>query len=191
MTDSTTGKAADSLRLGPLYAEGNGVYFWYVMPIRERGQTLGYLAQQRKLALGPSATRTLRELSCDSVTLYYRNVDGGFWAFPTGQRFSGFKGVDPAKGTARDSSGEALLLHEERIGSTPLVVGMTIPERTVLARPKRTVNTIVLLSIALMLGGVIAAWLIGRSVARPLKNITRAATALATGDFQARGKGNS
>ena len=64
--------------------------------------------------------------------------------------------------------------------------GITVPRRTVLARPRRTANTILLLSLALMLGGVIAAWAIGRAVARPLGDVTRAAGSLAAGDFSTR-----
>jgi signal transduction histidine kinase len=186
--DSATGRAADSLRLTPLYPDSGRVYFWFVMPIRDHGQTLGYIAQQRRIALGTNANRTLRELSGDSVSLYYRNVDGGFWASATGQPSEGLKQIDTANGTARDSVGDRLLYHEERLGSTPLVAGMTVPLRSVLARPRRTANTILLLSIALMLGGIVAAWAIGRSVARPLGEITRAAGALAAGDFGARAR---
>jgi signal transduction histidine kinase len=185
--DSTT-RSVDSLRLTPLYADSGRVYFWFVMPIRDRGQTLGYIAQQRRIALGPNANRTLRELSGDSVSLFYRNLDGGFWASATGQPSGGLKQVDSVNGTARDSVGDRLLYHEERLGSTPLIAGMTVPLRSVLARPRRTANTILLLSIALMLGGVIAAWAIGRAVARPLGEITRAAGSLASGDFSARAR---
>jgi signal transduction histidine kinase len=186
--DTATGRAVDSLRLSPLYADGGRVYFWYVMPIRDRRQTLGYIAQQRRIALGPNANRTLRELSGDSVSLYYRNADGNFWASATGQPSEGLRQVDTANGTARDSVGDKLLYHEERLGSTPLVAGMTVPLRSVLARPRRTANTILLISIALMLGGIVAAWAIGRAVARPIGEITRAAGSLAAGDFSARAR---
>ena len=176
----------DSLQLGPLYADNGRVHFWFVMPVRDRGRTLGYLSQQRVLALGSQTARTLRELSGDSVSLYYRNVDGGFWASGSGQVFPGLRDLDNEAGEARDSTNSALLVHEERIGATPLVVGMYVPERFVLARPARTIRTILMLSIALLLAGVLAAWLIGRSVANPLAQITRAAGSLAAGNYDAR-----
>jgi signal transduction histidine kinase len=186
MVDSATSPTVDSLRIGPLYADSGRVSFWYVMPIRDRGRTLGYLTQQRRLALGSNANRTLRELSGDSVSLYYRNADGGFWASVTGVPFGGLTQIDTLGGTARDSVGDRLLYHEEHIASTPLIVGMTVPRRNVLARARRTADTILLLSLAIMLAGVVAAAAIGRSVARPLGQITRAASALAAGDFSAR-----
>jgi signal transduction histidine kinase len=182
----TTDRAPDSLRLSPLYPEGNRIHFWVVMPVRDRGKTIGYITHQRRIALNQQTQRTLRELSGDSVSIYYRNVDGSFWASGTGGPVDPFREFDNATGNARRADGAEVLVHEERIGSTPLVVGMEVPARTVLGRPRRTMRQILLLSALLVLGGVIAAWLIGRSVARPLGHITRAAGAVAAGDYNAR-----
>src|SRR5262245_14345685 len=63
---------------------------------------------------------------------------------------------------------------------------MSVPERTILVRPRRTTNSILLLSAVLMFGGVLLSWAIGRSVARPIADITDAAGLLATGDFSTR-----
>ena len=82
--------------------------------------------------------------------------------------------------------GGEILFREERIGRTPLVVGMHLPARTVLAAPRRTARRILLTSILLAVGGVVSAWLIGRRVARPLSDLRRAAGSLATGDYAAR-----
>ena len=176
----------DSFRIGPLYGENNGVFFWFVMPVKDGRRTIGYITQQRKLALGANAVRTLRELSGDSVSLYYRNFDNSFWASGLGIASTGLVAPDTARGTARDTAGEEVLFHEERIGTTPLVVGMSMSSRAVLSRTYRTLVTLLLLSIVLLIGGTVAAWLIGRSVARPLGEIARAAGRLAEGDWNAR-----
>src|SRR5687768_6320324 len=70
----------DSIQYGPLYGEGSRVHFWIVMPVRERGRDIGYIAHQRRIVQNPATMRTLRDLAGDSVTLYYRNMDGSFWA---------------------------------------------------------------------------------------------------------------
>ena len=62
-----------------LYGDGERVFFWIVLPIKRGAQTIGYIAHQRKLQIGPTTQRTLRELSGDSVYLFYRNADGRFW----------------------------------------------------------------------------------------------------------------
>ena len=61
---------------------------------------------------------------------------------------------------------DRILFHEERIGRTPLVVGMSVPERTIVSRTRRTVQNLFWLAMALLVGGVAAAWAIGRNVAR-------------------------
>jgi signal transduction histidine kinase len=66
------------------------------------------------------------------------------------------------------------------------VVGMYVPQRNLFARSVRTVRTLELLSVVLLIVGTLVAWLIGRSVARPLGDLTRAAGTLAAGDFSAR-----
>lgn len=176
----------DSLRIGPLYGDSSGVYYWFVMPVRERQRSIGYVAQQRKLAMGANATRTIRELSGDSVSLYYRNLDQTFWASGNGLPAKPLSDVDSVEGTARDVSGEVVYYREGRVGSSPIVIGMSVSPRGVMARTKRSFGTILGLTLLLMAGGVVASWLIGRSVARPLGNITRAAGSLAAGDYDAR-----
>ena len=184
--DTATGRSPDSLRVGPLYTEGDRIHFWVVMPVRERGRTIGWITHQRRIALSRQTERTLRDLSGDSVSLYFRNVDRSLWASGTSGSVSPLRDVDTTTGHARDETGDEVLMHEERVGSTPLVVGMHIPARTVLLRPTRTMRRIMLTSILIAIAGVLAAWAIGRSLARPLGNLTRAAGSLAAGDYDAR-----
>jgi signal transduction histidine kinase len=183
--DPNAPRIVDSLRIGPLYQDGGRIYFWFVMPVLERGRVLGFITQQRRIATGAATQQTLRELSGDSVTFYYRNIDGTAWSNRSSVSAAPHTDADTVTGTAKLND-ERILFHEERIGRTPLVVGMSIPERTIIARTRRSVQKLVWLAGALLVGGVVAAWLIGRSVARPLGRITDAVSSLATGDYRAR-----
>jgi signal transduction histidine kinase len=176
----------DSVQYGPLYGEDGRVHFWLVMPVQERGRLLGYVTHQRRIAQNANTMRTLRDLAGDSVTLYYRNVDGSFWASASGLPLSPHEEADTVRGIAFAADGERLILNEERIGSTPIVIGMSIPERAILSRAVGPMRTMVVLSLALVLVGGLAAWAIGRRIALPLRDVTRAAEAIATGDFAAR-----
>lgn len=176
--------APDSLRMGPIYSENDKVHLWFVQPIRERNATIGYVTHQRRIAAGASTIRILQELSGDSVTLYYKNVDGSFYTTMTGAHMSPFVSVDTA--IAKGPNGEELLFHEERIGSAPVMVGMHVPAGGILQRPRKTLRTMLFLSIALMLIGALASWVIGRRVARPLGDLTRAAGSLAAGNYTVR-----
>jgi signal transduction histidine kinase len=182
--DTSRTVSPDSMRVSPIYEAGGKIHLWFVQPIRDRNQTIGYITHQRRIAAGANTARVLQELSGDSVTLYYRNVDGSLWTSMVGEPFRKLAQVDSSR--ARDAGGRDLIYHEARIGSTPLMVGMYIPAASILARPKRTMRTILMLSIMLMLGGAAAAWLIGRSVARPLAHVTHAAGSLAAGNYEVR-----
>ena len=184
--DPSATRLSDSLRLGPLYSDGGRMYFWFVMPIIERGRVLGYITHQRRIAPGPQTVQTLRELSGDSVEMYWRNVDGSSWSTRTSVSTAPHTDADTVSGTARAANGERLLFHEERVGRTPLVVGMSLSERAVIAATRRPLRTIFGLATALLAAGVLASWLLGRSVGRPLGRITDAVGALAAGDYSAR-----
>ena len=171
---------SDSLRLGPLYQEEDRVHFWLVMPVLQNGKALGYIAHQRRIARNPAVEQTLRDLSGDSVSMYYRNLDGKFWA-----TVSGLPATAP-KAAAPEGAKVDYIFHEERIAGTPLVVWMDVPRDAVLAQPRKSLRKLALISVVLVIGGALASWAIGRRIARPLGVITRAAGALAEGDYGAR-----
>ena len=176
----------DSIQYGPLYGEGSRVHFWIVMPVRERGRDIGYIAHQRRIVQNPTTMRTLRDLAGDSVTLYYRNIDGSFWASAGGFPLASHAATDTVEGIAISADGERLIVNEARIGSTQFMLGMSLPERAIVSRAVRPVRTILLLSLGLLVVGGLAAWAIGRRIATPLSDITQAAGLLATGDFETR-----
>jgi signal transduction histidine kinase len=185
-TFDTTSRIAspDSMRIGPIYEENGRIHLWFVQPIREERQTIGYITHQRRIATGANTQRVLQELSGDSVTLYYRNVDRSLWTTMSGAVMQPLSRVDSIR--ARDANGQELLFREERLGATPLMVGMHVPAAQVLARPRRSTRRILLLSLAMVLAGAAASWAIGRSVAGPLIDLTRATSTLATGDYEVR-----
>jgi signal transduction histidine kinase len=177
---------SDTLMLGPLYGAANKTYLWNVMPVRENRRVIGYIAHQRRIAPSPQTQRTLRDMSGDSVSLHWRNADGSYWAAGTGQPTAAFTEFDSAASRARAPDGSSVLFHEERIAGTPIVVGMSVPYRNAVASPQRSIRRLFILGFVLLIVGTIASWLIGRSVARPIADVTRAAGALATGDYEAR-----
>ena len=176
---------SDSIRVGPLYVEGSRIHLWFVTPILEQQRVIGFITHQRRVAIGQQTQATLRELSGDSVSLYYRNVDGTTWSTRTSVSQPPHERVDSASGRAT-ADGKGVLYHEERIANTPLIVGMSIPERAILAPIQGTVRRLSWVAIALLAVGVMLAWLIGRSVARPLGRITDAVSSLAAGDYRTR-----
>lgn len=168
-------RPVDSLQIGTLYASGSRVYLWIVAPVFDRGTPVGYIVQQRRLAANPQTEQTIRELSGTSVAAYYRNVDGKFWATA-----GGVPAPAPKFSNARS------IIAEERIAGTSLVFVLEVPREAVLVAPIALMRHLTLLSVALTILGAIIAWLIGRRLVKPLDRLTRAAAAIAHGDYATR-----
>ena len=186
-TSGASGQEGDSLRFTSLYSRAGRVHFWYVSPVKDGANIIGYIAHQGRLAAGPQTQRTLRMLSGDSVSLYYRNIDARFWAGGGGEPAVPIvQHVDSLEHTAELANGERVLYYERRFANTPVVVGMYLPLRSLVVRAERNVRAVILLSALLLVIGTVAAWAMGRGLARPLAELTDAAGALAAGDFNAR-----
>ena len=178
--------AVDSLQLGPLYSSGNRVYFWFVMPVLENGAVVGYITQQRQVSANPQADRSVRALAGQGVSTYYRNADGSVWATLSGTPAVPPHAQPPDSTRAVSASGEELLYAEQRILGTPLDIVMVRSVRDVLASPRATLRQLLLVALLLLVGGVVAALLIGKSVARPIGVVAAGAEAIARGQYHTR-----
>ena len=173
----------DSLQLGRLYTAGGRTYLWSAMPVSDGKQTIGFILKQSRVAANAQAERTLRELSGDSVTGYYRNADGTGWT-----TFGGLPASPPnvtQTGRARAGVGE-LLFAESAIAGTPVMLVMEIPKRIVVASAAGAVKQLTTLAVALTIIAAALAWWTGRRVARPLMTIVDAVEGVADGDYQTR-----
>jgi signal transduction histidine kinase len=179
--------AADSARLSSFYSTGDRIVFWVVAPVA-RGQTVhGYVAQLVRVSGVRDASQALRELTGEEVTLFVRNQRGDVWALAPGS-------PAPAP-TERDSTdgaltyvrgGDRMMATEAAVAGTPWVFVLEAPMESVRARPRETVATLALLSIALMALGAALSWFISRSITRPLAALTVAAEAIANGEYSRR-----
>ena len=180
--------SSDSVQLGRMHGEDGRVLFWVVAPVRVDGQLVGYIARQGRLTRNSQAGERLRALSGSDVHAYYRNVDDDFWATLAADVVEPSVGRDSSGGeviATRAGVGDVLLV-EDRIGSTPLVLALELPMTSVLAAPRATIARLALLSALLTLLGAAAAWLISRRFTRPLAALTSAAESIAAGHYDAR-----
>jgi signal transduction histidine kinase len=177
---------SDSVQYGTMYMSGGRVHFWIVAPVTQNGRRLGYLLHQRAVAGTDQTERVIRGLTGDSLSVYLRNADGGFWTTVLGR---------PATPPRVDSSGLGInfvrpygnvYLAEARVGRSPIYIVTELPTANALARPRRTIRTLLLLSLALLAGGAAAAWSIARRITRPIVSLTAAAESIATGDYAQR-----
>ena len=175
----------DSLQFGRMYASGGRVYFWLVQPVVEQARSIGFLAQQRRIAANPQADRSIRALAGEGISTYYRNIDGTVWTTVTGSPAPPPRIVPNDSGRAT-RSGEQLLVADAPIAGTPLMVAMDLRVRDVLSRPRTTLRQLLFVALALLITGMGAALLIGERIARPIVTIADGAEAIARGQYDTR-----
>jgi signal transduction histidine kinase len=181
---------SDSLRFGRLYASGGRVYFWIVKPVMEQGRAIGYVAQQRRIAANPQAEQNVRALAGEGVSMFYRNADGSVWSTVGGAPSSPSRLVPNDSGRAFRGSDEEVLVAQAPIGGTPLVITMESRVGNVLAAPRNTLRKLLLVGLALLIAGMVAALIIGNGVARPITTIADGAEAIARGEYETRVAGS-
>ena len=179
---------SDSAQFGDLFYAGGSAYFWVVAPVWQAGTQLGYLARRHQVRDGPQGDETIRGLIGGDAAAFYRNPASDIWITLTGEPVRPY--------TRGDSVGPAFHYHgpdgvdmlavEERLGNSPLVLVLAQPMQTVLAGPAETMRTLALLSLALLLIGATASWLLSRRITRPLSALTSAAAAIESGDYEVR-----
>jgi len=192
--ESISGRGLDSLRIvdtaqiGELQRVGGRTLFWFIVPVRESGMLLGFVALRRHIATNPQTEATIRELS--SATGYWRNVDGSTWTsvggFPESPPDSTLSNQGGRGERFRATAGGRVLFSEGRVAGTPLVFGLETPRAAVLAVPNATSRQLALLCLLLALAAALVTWFVGHRILRPLTELTDAADAVARGEYSTR-----
>jgi signal transduction histidine kinase len=184
------GLSTDSSHVGRLYSSGGHASFWLTVPVRQNGNLIGYLMQERRMNSNPRALGPIRDVLGSNVELYLRNAgDNSVWASITGvavpppsmaKSFLGHLDV-----FTHGARGEALAATSSVLG-TPLLVTLEAPMESILARPQATIRVLTVLAFLLAVVGAAIAWLLSRQLARPLVELTSAAEGIALGQYSER-----
>jgi signal transduction histidine kinase len=157
-------------------------YFWVLSPVRVDGEVLGYVAQVRSIAAA-NPERILQLLGED-LELMYANASGGEWVTLDGEPLPaprGFRGAGPSEYARPGESPR--LGHAAAIPGTPFVLVAEVPKAVVLARPNEFLRWILVTASVLIVLGAVLARVLGRSVTRPLAQLTAATREIAAGRY--------
>jgi signal transduction histidine kinase len=175
---------SDSGGGGPLFASDRRVSYWLIVPVRDQGQPIGFVAEERRLSANPQGVRSLSDILGQDIKLSFHNADNSVWTHLTGDTI-----VPPTVVDSVDSlvvyQGEngRFLSADHPVPQTPIVMSTQMPYSTVLGRAQQIMRVLVVFAVLLTAAGAVAAWLISRSLARPLVELTGAAEALAHGEY--------
>lgn len=190
LLDSLTGVAATSrvAQTGPFVPVGDSVWFWAVVPVGPAERLEGFVVQRRRVPNAPAVVAQIRELAGRDVSLRFASVNGDVWTdveggpedalLPAPLPDSTFEAVAP--------SGERIIGAVARVDGTPNLVVLFVPRSIVLQRPDAFRRRIMMSGLIVLIAGTVAAWLLSRHVTRPLREVSQAADAVASGDYDQR-----
>ena len=183
----------DSIRSGPIYQSGKRVLYWAVIPVTEQGKRLGWIVQQRRIASPNSATRTIRGLTGQEVTLYVHNRAG---TDPLWTTISGNVVSAPAHIEQHDSvlyykrvvngAPTEMMAAETPIRGTAFMLVTELPARSATVTARSATMRLGLVSVGLLFFGAAIAWGFSVRFTRPLAELTSMTESMAAGDFSRR-----
>ena len=176
---------SDSGGAGELFAADHRVSYWLTVPVRDNDQAIGFIAQERRISANPQGARSIGEILGQDITLSFHNGDNSVWTHVTGDTIPA-----PVRADSADSlmvyhgkDGRRFLSADHRIANTPIIMSAQMPYAAILERPHEIMRVLVVFAVLLTAAGAMVAWLISRTLARPLVELTDAAEALAHGDY--------
>jgi signal transduction histidine kinase len=184
-TEFKQSAAAPFKAAGAIRVVKDTVAFPTVAAIRDdTGNLLGYLVRWRKLSDKPESRKQLTELLGSQATLYFGNSEGDIWtdmAKIVSKPPGGLSSTLAVTQYKRD--GDSVMALGRPIIGTPWFFVVEISERAVLTQASRFLRRVIVVDLILLLIGMTGAFALSRSITRPLRSLTRAASAISDGDY--------
>ncbi|HUQ47616.1 MAG TPA: ATP-binding protein [Gemmatimonadaceae bacterium] len=175
----------------PFYLSNGRIYYSTTLPIIVDGVRIGAVSQNRRLNASARTEKDIAGLTGQDVGILLHNADGSQWVtlggkpVPPPNRRQAVRGMRTyVHESARFS--DRVLITESPVKGIPWVVTLELPLSAIVAGPRAMLNQFLVFSFALLIIGALAMWLIGRRMTAPLATLTRAAEAIAGGDYSQR-----
>lgn len=176
--------APDSAKVGKIYLENRTMYYPIVAAVNDEKRVLGYIISWKRLESSPKAVAQLSQLM-GGAGIYIGNVDNSFWTDVIkpvpGLPFKGKLSGQLVQYT--DAGTNKMVAKLKMVPYTNWLVAVQFPEKTLLEGMNSYINPVLIGGGVLSIIGIIAAWVMSRNITKPLNKLTRAATAIAQGDY--------
>ncbi|MGN6294962.1 MAG: HAMP domain-containing sensor histidine kinase [Chitinophagaceae bacterium] len=179
-----SGSFPDAGFIGNIYSINDLMYYPVVIPVKEGKTIIGYLLRWRRLFVSQQGILQLSQLLGTGATLYVGNKDGSLWS-------NMIKPIPPPAGIADKGTGifdfngnnGPSIAATQSIQHTPWLLMIEFTMSTLLEAPNRFLRWLVIAGMLLTAIGSFLAWIMSRNLTRPLKDLTAASSALASGDY--------
>lgn len=174
----------DSGRAGKFFTLGDIIYYPIVSPVIGQGSILGYLVRWRQRTTNPRTLEQLSKIMGIDSRLYVGNADGTVW---TDMRKVAAPPLRPAdRGRVVEyysSENNPVIATVYPIANSHWVLGLELSKKKIMETANGSLYWLMMAGSVLLLAGVFIAWLLSRNISKPLKNLTRAASAIAAGNY--------
>ncbi|PYT03541.1 MAG: hypothetical protein DMF65_04015, partial [Acidobacteria bacterium] len=175
--------AADPFKAaGAIRQVGDAVAYPVVAAVMDdAGKPVGCLVRWRRASLTPNARKQLSDILGSQATVYYGQ----------GDVFTDLDKIVPRPPVSLSSNevalyardGDSFMALARPVSGTPWFVVVEFPEQVFLAQADRILRRIFVIDLILLLAGVAVAFAMSRSITRPLRSLTEAASVIRGGDY--------
>src|SRR6185312_8374462 len=163
---------------------GTAVYPVVAAVKDDSGKVIGYLVRWRRITASPDARKQLSDLLGSEAAIYIGNSRGDVWSDLVQSVPKPPVHLGSTLETTRYSrDGESLMALGRPINGTPWFVVIEFPDHAFLRPVSRLLRSMTLIGIGSLLIGVVGAFFLSRSITRPLRSLTAAASAISRGDY--------
>jgi len=172
-------------KVGKIIVIGNAMYFPVVCAVRNKQEIMGYLVNWRLLTNNPKSIEMLSQLMGKGTVFYLGNADRNFWTDMIKPAKDPIRGARETKGyyEYRDLKGKEVIAAVQPVSKSNWLVLIEISKKDVLEGASRFLNRIYIIGGLLIAIGLLIAWVMSRSITRPLKQLTKAATAISKRNY--------
>ncbi|HYR10826.1 MAG TPA: ATP-binding protein, partial [Longimicrobium sp.] len=171
----------ESNGVGRFFPIGARTFFWLAVPVLRGADTLGWVAELRRV--GGPASAPIKQLIGGGVDVYFADNRRGPWialdgtSTPAPERW-------PFQGSARYTrAGGPHYAHATPVPGRAWGFVAEQSRAQVMARPDAFLRHAGLAALGLCLAAAAGAWLLSRSITRPVLRLQAAAEAVARGDY--------
>ena len=171
--------------MGPFRAVPDAIAHPVVAAIRgDGGRPAGYLVRWRRFSATPEARQKFVDLIGTGAELYMGNGQGEMWTDLVSivpQPPADVRSI--ADVTHYKREGKSVSALARPVSGTPWFVLVEFSDGAILAQADRFLRRMMVIGLVLIAIGVASAWVLSRSITRPLHSLTEAASAIAGGDY--------
>jgi signal transduction histidine kinase/HAMP domain-containing protein len=180
--------SVDSGYVSPLLLQDGEPRTVVAFPIMDGSQRVGLLVQGRRVRIPAPIMEAINRFFVSNTNLYLRNRSGGdSWVDLNGRRINAPRSADTTDDVISYDRPEGTVLSATTdVPGAPYTVVAEVPRSGAMAKVRAPLRTLILIVAAFAILAIIAAALIGRTIAKPVVELTDAVEAIAKGDYSRR-----